>query len=199
VCRVSGRMPRVTRLRSTVALIVLVLVVGMLAGVSLADPFHLRYARWFTAGLVGLALVLLTAAFAVVTRRGLLRGLALLVGFFVVLGWAGFVFGASRLAGTNQELTRVSAGGRSLVVLQGSGATLDPVYAVVLRAGSGPFEQESLVYQGQESGPPPLAVRFVDGGTVEVLTRGGCQYRSQVEGVTLAVDPVHRPLQPDVC
>jgi hypothetical protein len=34
---------------------------------------------------------------------------------------------------------------------------------------------------------------------VEVLTRGGCQYRSQVEGVTLAVDPVHRPLQPDVC
>lgn len=188
-----------TRVRSVIALTALLLVVALLAGLSLADPFHLRHARWFTAGLIGLGLVLLVALLAVVARRGLLRGLALLVGLVAVLAWGGFVFTASRLTGIDQEISRVSGGGRSLVVLQGTGSTVDPVYAVVLRAGGGPFEQESLVYQGRESAPPPLGARFVDGDTVEVQTLGGCRYRSVVEAVTLSVDPVHRPLRPDGC
>jgi hypothetical protein len=189
----------VTRVRSVVALVLLVLVVGLLAGLSVADPFHLRYARWFTSGLVALALVLLVAAVAVVARRGVLRGSVLVVGLVVVLGWMGFVVAATRLTGTNQELSTVPDGGRRLVLLSGSGSTIDPVYAVVLRAGGGPFEQESIVYQGVEGSPQPIATRFVDGRTVEVQTLAGCRYRSEVEPVTLAVDPVHRPLQAGTC
>ncbi len=188
-----------TRVRSVVALVLLVLVVGLLAGLSLADPFHLRHARWFTSGLVGLGLVLLAAALAVVARRGLLRLVALLVGLLVILGWAGFVGAATQLTGRNQEVARTEDGGRSLVVLAGSGSTVDPVYAVVLRSGGGPFEQESIVYQGLEGSPQPVAARFVDSDTVEVQTLAGCRYRSEVEAVTLAVDPVHRPLQPGSC
>lgn len=57
-------MPHVntTRLRSVVVLIGLVVVVALLAGLSLLDPFHLRQARWLTSGLIALVLVLLTAA-----------------------------------------------------------------------------------------------------------------------------------------
>jgi hypothetical protein len=189
----------VTRLRAAIALLGLVVVVAVLAGLALLDPFHLRHARWFTAALVGLALVLLTALLAVVGRRGLLRGLVVLVGVVAVLGWGAFVYGASRLAGTNTEVLRVADGGRSLVVLQGTGSTVDPVYAVVLRAGGGPFEQESLVYQGAEGSPPPYLTQFVDARTVQVQTLAGCRYRSSVEDVTLAVDPVFRPLTRGTC
>ncbi len=188
-----------TRVRSVVVLVLLVLVVGLLAGLSVADPFHLRYARWFTSGLVVLALVLLVAALAVIVRRGLLRGTVLVVGLIAILGWAAFVAAATGLTGNNEEVARTAEAGRSLVVLEGSSFTIDPVYAVVLRSGGGPFEQESLVYQGVEGSPPPLAARFVDGTTVEVQTLAGCRYRSVVEQVTLAVDPVHRPLQPGTC
>ena len=187
-----------TRVRAVVALIVLVVLVGLLAGVSVADPFHLRQARWFTVGLVALALVLFVAAFAVVARRGLLRILVLVVGVAVVLGWGAFVVGATRLTASNQELSRVADGGRSLVILESSGTSITPVYAVVVRAGGGPFEQESLVYQGAEGSPPPTAVRFV-GDSAEVLTAGGCRYHSTVEAVTLAVDPVNRPLLASGC
>jgi hypothetical protein len=48
-------------------------------------------------------------------------------------------------------------------------------------------------------GPPPTEIRFVDADTVEVRTKGGCAYRSEVEAVTLAVDPVHRPLHATAC
>jgi hypothetical protein len=192
-------MRRVTRLRTTGVLILCAVVVGLLAALAVADPFHLRHARWFTSVLVGLALVLLTAAFAVAARRGFLRWLALLLGIVVILGWAGLVFGASRLLGPSREVSQVADGGRSLVILEGSAGAIEPVYAVVLRAGGGPFEQETVVYQGVEGSPPPLGVRFVDGDTVEVGTIGGCLYRSDVESVTLAVDPVHRPLLAGGC
>jgi len=194
-----ARMRGVTRLRAAIALIGLVVVVAVLAGLALLDPFHLRHARWFTAGLVGLLLVLLTALLAVVARRGLLRAMVVLVGVVALLGWGAFVYGASRLTGTNTEVLRVADGGRSLVVLQGTGSTVEPVYAVVLRAGGGPFEQETLVYQGAEGSPPPSLTRFVDAHTVSVETLGGCRYRSTVEDVTLAVDPVFRPLTGRSC
>jgi hypothetical protein len=189
----------VTRVRSVVALVLLLLVVTGLAGLSLADPFHLRHARWFTSGLIGLALVLLAAALATVARRGLLRGTVLVLGLVVILGWAGIVVAATRLTGPNRDLATVGDGGRHLVTTAGSGATIDPVFAVVLRSGSGPFEQESVVYQGVEGSPEPVAARFVDAGSVEVQTVGGCRYSSEVEAVTLAVDPVHRPLQAGTC
>jgi hypothetical protein len=188
-----------TRVRSVVALVLLVLVVGLLAGLSLADPFHLRHARWFTAGLVALGVVLFVAALAVLAPRGLLRGTALLLGLAVLLWWGGFVAVTTLLTGVNRDVGSTADGGRRLVVVAGSGASIDPVFAVVLRSGGGPFEQESLVYQGVEGSPQPAATRFLGPDTVEVQTLGGCSYRSDVEAVTLAVDPVHRPLQPDSC
>lgn len=188
-----------TRLRHTVVLVVCAGLVGGLAALAVADPFHLRHARWFTAGLVLLTLLLLTAAAAVLARRGLLLVLALVIGGSAIVGWIGIVGLASRLDAENQVLSEVSEGDRRLLVVEGHDLAIDPAYAVVLRAGGGPFEQESLVYQGWPEGPAPDGVRFVDAGTVEVEVGSGCRYRSTVEPGTLSVDPVHRPLQLNSC
>jgi hypothetical protein len=184
----------VSRLRRVVVLLMCVAVVAVLAGLSLADPFHLRQARWFTVGLIAVGLALLTALLATAAPRGPLRWVTLVVGVAALLGWAALVYGASTLTGGGRQVAEADDNtGRRLVVLEG---TLEvagaPVYAVVLRSGGGPFEQESLVYQGLAGAPAPSA-RFVDPGTVEVAV-GTCRYRSGVETVTLAVEPVHRPL-----
>lgn len=187
-----------TRPRRVLLLSALALVVVLLAGLAVADPFHLRHARWFTAGLVLLAVLLVTAALAVAVPRGLVRTATLTIGLVAALGWAGLVFQASRLANDNETVTEVAQGGRRLLVVEGSAFAIDPVFAVVLRSGSGPFEQESVVYQGVEEAPEPV-VRFIGPDTVEVATPLGCRYRSAVEGGTLAVTPVHRPQRPDTC
>jgi hypothetical protein len=189
----------VTRLRHAIVLLVCAVLAGGLAVLAVADPFHLRYARWYTAGLVLLTLLLLTAALAVIARRGLLRVLVLVFGGSAVLGWILVVTLAAQLVPENRVLVETVDGGRRLLVMEGSLVSLDPVYAVVLRSGSGPFEQESLVYQGLEQMPQPAQVRFVDAGTVEVSMTSGCRYRSAVEAGTLAVEPVHRPLRIDGC
>ena len=85
------------RLRSAVILMALALVAGGRGGLSVMDPFHLRNARWFTSGAVLLAIVLVTVAFAVVARRGLLRGLVVVVGAVAVVGWVVLVWLASQL------------------------------------------------------------------------------------------------------
>jgi hypothetical protein len=169
-------------------LIVLVLcavVAGGAAALSVADPFHLRYARWFTSGLILLTLLLLTAALAVLARRGLLRATMLAIGGAAIIGWIGIVYFAAQLDAENRVVSQVADGDRRLLVVEGSPLALDPVFAVVLRAGAGPFEQETLVYQGLPEMPAPSGVRFVD--------------RSAVETGTLAVQPVHRPLQLGAC
>lgn len=186
------------RLRRAVILAVLAVIVGGLAALAVVDPFHLRHARWFTSGLVLAAILLVTAAFAIVVR-GLGRALVLALGAIAVLGWVTVVWLASQVAGVDREVSQVADGGRRLVVVEGAPYAIDPIYAVVIRSGSGPFEQESVVYQGVEQAPAPSGVRFVDSDTVEVRTSGGCLYRSEVEAVTLAVDPVHQPLRADGC
>jgi hypothetical protein len=188
----------VPRLRSAVVLVVCAVLVGALAALAVADPFHLRHARWFTAGSVLLAVVLLTAAFAVVAR-GVLRVFVVVVGSVAALGWVALVAVADQVSAENHTVSEVADGGRRLVVVEGAVAAIDPTYAVVLRSGGGPFEQETVVYQGAEAAPGPAEVRFVDADTVEVRTAGGCVYRSEVEAVTLGVDPVHRPLRADGC
>lgn len=187
------------RLRHVVLLAVLALLVGGLAALAVADPFHLRHARWFTAGLVELALLLATATVAVAVRRGVARVLMLAIGGAFALGWVLVVWLATELTTRNDEVSQVADGDRRMVVLEGSPFAFDPIYAVVLRSGAGPFEQESVVYEGVEEAPAPTELRFVDGDTVEVRTSGGCVYRSEVEAVTLAVEPVHRPRRIDGC
>jgi len=179
----------VSRLRRVVVLLLCVVVIAVLVGLSLVDPFHLRQARWFTVGLIAVGLVVLTAAFATAAPRGPLRWVALVVGVAAVLGWAALVYGASTLAAGGRPVAEADDAGRRLITIAGDGAQS---YAVVLRAGGGPFEQEALVYQGPAGAPTPAA-RFVDPETVEVAV-GTCRYTSGVEAVTLAVEPVHRPL-----
>jgi hypothetical protein len=186
------------RLRHSVVLAVCAVLAVGFAALAVVDPFHLRHARWFTAALVLLALVLVTAALAVAVGRGALRMLVLALGGVAVLGWVTVVGFATQLDAPSREVSEVADGGRRLVVLEAPAGPA-PVHAVVLRSGGGPFEQETVVYQGVAAGPVPEAVRFVDPDTVEVRTRGGCTYRSEVEAVTLAVDPVHHPLQPAGC
>ncbi len=188
-----------TRLRHAIVLTICAFLAGGLAVLAVADPFHLRYARWFTAGLVLATLLLLTVAAMVIARRGLMRVLVLVIGGSAMLGWILVVMLASQLVQENRVVSEVAAGNMRLLVVEGAPAAIDPVYAVVLRAGGGPFEQESVVYQGLEEVPEPAEVRFVDDRTVEVRMGSGCSYRSQVEAGTLAVDPVHRPLRIDGC
>ena len=187
------------RLRWAILLTVGAVLAGGLAMLAVADPFHLRYARWFTAGLVLATLVLLTAALAVIARRGLLRVLVLVGGGIAIVGWTAVVWLAAQLDVENRVVSEAADGNRRLLVVEGSPIAIDPIYAVVLRSGGGPFEQEALVYQGLEEMPPPSDVRFVDGGAVEVLVGSNCRYRSTVEGGTMAVEPVHRPLRLGTC
>ena len=187
------------RLRRVIVLVLCAVLTGGAAALSIADPFHLRHARWFTSGLILLTLLLLTAALAVLVRRGLLRALMLAVGGAVIIGWVGIVYFAAQLDGENRVVSEVADGNRRLLVVEGSPLAVDPVFAVVLRAGDGPFEQETLVYQGLPEMPPPSGVRFVDGGAIEVEVGASCRYRSAVETGTLAVQPVHRPLQLGAC
>jgi hypothetical protein len=191
-------MRAVRRLRRVALLGVLTVIVGLFAVLAVADPFHLRHARWFTAALVLLGILLLTATLAVAVGRGILRVLVLIVGAVAALGWGALIGVATQVTSPSTEVSQVADGGRRLVVLEGSAAAIDPIFAVVVRNGTGPFEQETLVYQGVEAAPAPT-VRFVDGNTVEVRLPGGCLYRSEVEAMTLAVDPVHRPLRADGC
>jgi hypothetical protein len=188
----------VRRLRSVLVLAALAVLAGLLAALAIADPFHLRHIRWLTAGAVLLAVVLVTATLAVLVPRGVLRVLVVVLGGIAALGWVGIVAAATQVSVENRTVSEVADGGRRLVVVEGAIAAVDPVYAVVVRSGSGLLEQETVVYQGIEAGPAPAEVRFVDTDTIEVRT-GGCVYRSEVEAVTLAVEPVHRPLRADGC
>jgi hypothetical protein len=192
-------MRRMIRLRWAILLTVGAVLAGGLAMLAVADPFHLRYARWFTAGLVLATLLLLTAALAVIARRGLLRVLVLVGGGIAIVGWTAVVWLAAQLDVENRVVSEAADGNRRLLVVEGSPIAIDPIYAVVLRSGGGPFEQEALVYQGLEEMPPPSDVRFVDDGAVEVLVGSNCRYRSTVEGGTMAVEPVHRPLRLGTC
>ena len=117
--RGPARMRGVSRLGRVVVLLLCVVVVAVLAGISLADPFHLRQARWFTAGLIAVALVLVTVLLATAAPRGLLRWVALVVGVAAVLGWAGFVYGASALSGGGKQVAEADDAGRRLVTLEG--------------------------------------------------------------------------------
>lgn len=180
-----------------VVLFAVAVLVVLLAALALVDPFHLRQARWFTAALVFLAILLVMLALMAVTRRWL-RGFVLGLGVVAMLAWVALVWYASGLLRPTAELTSVAdAGGHRLVVLRSAAAT-GSVYAVVVRSGAGPFEQESLVYQGLDQGLAPDEVRFVDPETIEVRT-GPCDYRSSLSGVTLDVDPVHEPLLSGAC
>jgi hypothetical protein len=187
----------VRRLRGALVLAACAVLVIGVAGLALADPFHLRHIRWFTASAVLLAVLLVTATFAVLVPRGVLRLIVVVLGGLAALGWAGIVVLATHVTVENRTVGEVEDGGRRLVV-EAAQPDARPVYAVVVRSGSGVFEQESLVYQGVEAGPAPSGVRFVDGDTVEVRT-GPCVYRAKVEAVTLDVDPTYHTLRPDTC
>jgi hypothetical protein len=188
----------VRRVRGALVLAACAVIVIVVAGVALADPFHLRHIRWFTASAVLLAVLLATAAFSVLAPRGVLRLIVLTIGGLAALGWIGIVMVATRVTVENRTVSEVADGGRRLAVVEAAPPAARPIYAVVVRSGSGMFEQETVVYQGVESGVPPSGIRFVDGDTVEVRT-GPCVYRSEVEAGTLAVDPVYRPLRSDTC
>ena len=73
---------------------------------------------------------------------------------------------------------------------EGGAFALGPVHSVVLRAGDGPFAQESPVWLGAEDGSEP-EVAFRGADEVEIRT-GTCVLVSRVEAGTLEVDPVHR-------
>lgn len=190
-------MPLPRRAAATIVLVALTVVVVLLAGLSLLDPFHLRHARWFSLGLIALAIVLVTATLAVPVR-GFLRGFVVALGVIALAGWGVLVWFAIGFTADQTELRAVGDGNRRLVVLEGGTRSVHPVFSVVVRAGGGPFEQQSVIYQGRENGPAVSDLRFVESGGVLVQV-GPCGYRSDVDDVTLEATPVHTPLMAGAC
>lgn len=178
-------------LRRSLVLLALTVVAALLAGLAVLDPFHLRHAPWFVAGTVLLTIVLATAVPAVAVKLYLARVLVLVLGGILAVGWAAVAWLAIDLTDEGSPVAEVTSGGQRLVVLEGAPFTVDPVFRVVLRAGTGPFEQQSDVWVGYAEGPAPDAVAFRGVDEVEVRT-GTCVFVSRVERVTLVVDPVHR-------
>lgn len=179
-----------TTLRRTLVLLALTVLAALLAGLAVADPFHLRHAPWFVAGTVLLLVLLATATLAVAVRVRPARVLVGVLGGILALAWTVIAVLAIDLRDEGRPVSEVVSGGQRLVVLDRP-VGIDPASAVVLRAGDGPFEQESPVWFGAAEGAAPDAVAFR--GTDEVEVRvGSCVLVSRVEPVTLAVDPVHR-------
>jgi hypothetical protein len=179
-------------LRRILVLGALTIIAALLAGLALLDPFHLRHASWFTAGAVLLTIVLATATLTVAVQLYVARLLVLVLGGILALGRALIAWFSIGLDDEGRPVTEVVSGGQRLVVLDGlAGFSPDPVTWVVLRAGDGPFEQETLVWQGlpERGGPDAATFRGVD--ELEIRT-GTCVLVSRVEPLTLSVDPVHR-------
>lgn len=178
------------------------LVAAALAAFAAVNPFHLRWGGPATAVLVGLTIALVTAAAAVVPRRRANRIVTAVLGTLILVGWCAAAIVGLRFSGPQRDVTTVAAGNYRLVVVEGH-AFVDTVYSVHLRRGSGPLEQDSLVWQGLAEGSPPAQVRFhgdpAADQQVEVVAGPGCGYRSRYDSHTLAVDPVHRPLRLDGC
>lgn len=170
-----------------------------LATLAVTDPFHLRYGGVYSAVLVTLAILLVTVLGVRLLRGRLARGVAGVLGALVAVGWLGLVWLAVEFAGREQVEQRIGPDGRVSLVLVRGQAFADPVYSVRLRAGSGPFAQESLVWLGLAEGAAPTGFRFADGDVVEVIAAEFCGYRSTYDPVTLDVEPVHRPLRLDGC
>ena len=179
-------------LRRSLVLLVLTAVAALLAGLAVLDPFHLRWAPWFAAGTVLLTIVLATLALTVAVRLFAVRVLVLVVGGILAAGWAAVAVLAMGLEDEPRPVSEVVSGAQRLVVVEDPGFTIDgPAFRVLLRSGDGPFEQESDVWFGRAAGPAPDAVAFRGADEVEVRV-GTCVLVSQVEPVTLVVDPVHR-------
>ncbi|WP_214368152.1 hypothetical protein [Pseudonocardia sp. H11422] len=173
---------------------------GALSAVAIADPFNLLLAPWYIGVLVTVTMALGTAFLAGLPRRRTGRVLIAAVGVVVTLAWVGLLWFVAQFVGPGRVVDERVAGDHRLVTVEGGVfAGVDPIYAVRLRAGSGPFAQDALVWQGLEDGAAPTDVRFAGDDRVEVVTSGGCGYRSRFDRVTLEVDPVHRPLRLDGC
>ncbi len=178
-------------LRRSLVLLTLTLLAAGLVGMAVLDPFHLRYAPRFVAGTVLLTLVLATVTLAVAVKVYLLRVLVLVLGGILALGWAIVAWLVIDLDDPRQVVSEVVSGDQRLAVLDGAPFAIDPAISVVLRAGDGPFAQQSLVWQGARDGARPGEVAFRGVDEVEIRS-GSCVLVSRVEPVTLAVDPVHR-------
>ncbi|GAA1841282.1 hypothetical protein GCM10009836_20770 [Pseudonocardia ailaonensis] len=184
-------------------LAVVTLVVAAVAAFAVVDPFHLLVAPWFAGITVGLGVVLLTVWIALAITRRLARALVAVAGGLVVLVWGAFTWASIVISPGLSVIREVPGppGSRlRLAIVEVQTIAVDgPTYSVRLRAGSGLLTQDSPVWVGLSEGAAPRDVRFAGDTTVEVIGSGGCGYRSTVSPVTLAVDPVHRPLRLDGC
>jgi hypothetical protein len=182
---------------------VLVLFAIGVAALAVWDPFHLLVAPWVAGIAVGLAALLLTIWLTRAIRGKLLRGLITTFAGLGLLVWGVLVWATITISPGLAVVEEVPGPPdsrlRLAVVEVQTWATDGPTYSVRLRAGEGLLTQDSPVWVGLGEGARPTEVRFADAGTVEVVTSGGCGYRSTVSAVTLDVDPVHRPLRLDGC
>lgn len=172
-----------------------------LAVPAVVDPFHLRHGAAYSAVLVLAALLLVTVLAVRVLPGRLLAVAGGVVGGLLVVGWVGLIGLTLAFAGPQPEQVTATGGdsGRVSLVLVRGHAFEATVFSVRLRAGGGPFAQESTVWQGLGDAPPPARFVFTDPQSVAVVGAGQCGYRSTFDATTLGVDPVHYALRPDGC
>lgn len=172
-----------------------------LAVLAVVDPFHLRHGAAYSAVLVLAALLLLTALAVRVLPGRLLTVASGVVGGFLVAAWLGLIALTLAFAGPQAEQVVATGGesGRVSLVLVRGHAFEATVFSVRLRAGGGPFAQESTVWQGLGDAPPPARFVFSGPRAVATVSAGSCGDRSTFDRTTLTVDPVHYALRPDGC
>ena len=175
-------------LRRVLVLAAWTVLAALLAGLAVVDPFNLRHAQWFTAGAVLLVIILAAATLTVAVKVYLARALVLVLGGILALGWAVIAWLVIGLDESGEPVSQVASGAQRLVVLTGSASfSPDPLTWVVLRAGDGPFEQESLVWQGEPEGAGPDEVAFHGENEVQVRV-ATCVLTFQVEPMTLEIE-----------
>lgn len=180
----------VVRVRRAVILGGFAVLAVILAAVAVADPFNLRWAAWWTAGTVALALLLVTFALVALAPARILRTFLAVLGLVLTAGWVVAVLLLVQWGGPAPADVRELAadGGLRAVLVTGQRDSPDSGPAVVVRSGSGPFEQQSLVWSGTSGTPEPDGAAFVDG--MAEIQLGTCSFAVPVEPVTLEAVPI---------
>ncbi len=160
-------------------------------GFAIVNPLHLAHGAELTAaGITGfflcLTLIVAQAPSRAATRIGAAIGTGVLGSILVLspLFLKAVATDSVRVVGSTKAST-----GHELVVQWNIWIDATPV--ILLRRGTGPFRQESLVYRGPMHGDLPTNVRFVGEDRIAFSTDRGT-FSSGFDPWTLQVDPVHR-------
>ncbi|GEL26790.1 hypothetical protein PSU4_57440 [Pseudonocardia sulfidoxydans NBRC 16205] len=184
-------------------LVALAVVAAALAAVAAWNPFHLVWSGRCATVLVAAALVLSVAAATLRLQTTGARAAVVVAGVLVVAAWSAAAWVSAALTPELVVISEVAGppGSRiRLALVEVQTLAVDGrTFSVRARAGTGALAQESVVWTVRSAEIPRPQPRFVDARHVEIIDAAGCTLRSDVDPVTLGVDPVDAPERSTGC